>query len=192
MKKRTPQRTCVGCRKIADRNNLIRIVCSPEGTLIPDLKVKLPGRGAYVCSDVSCIKKAMRKGLLSNALKKPVEINEGKTLEMKIKEALERNIHSFLGILMKGKMIVVGRESIKKSFKRNEVSLLIQSVENQKSAGDRSDTNIPVRVHSTRERLGHAVGKGPQPLLAILDERGGKELMRLIDMKNKFDLGGGE
>ncbi len=62
--RKIPQRQCVGCRTMRDKRDLIRVVRSPEGTLSLDLKGKKPGRGAYVCPDMACLKKARKSRAL--------------------------------------------------------------------------------------------------------------------------------
>jgi hypothetical protein len=47
---------------------LVRVVRSPEGTVSVDLRGKAPGRGAYVCRSVDCLKKALRSKALSRSL----------------------------------------------------------------------------------------------------------------------------
>ena len=74
MVKRKPQRTCLGCRTSKDKNELIRIVRSPEGTVSCDLTGKANGRGAYICPDSACLAKAVKSRALYRALK--VEIPE--------------------------------------------------------------------------------------------------------------------
>lgn len=69
MVKRKPQRTCLGCRTSKDKNELIRIVRSPEGTVSCDLTGKANGRGAYICPDSACLAKAVKSHALSRALK---------------------------------------------------------------------------------------------------------------------------
>lgn len=69
MVKRKPQRTCLGCRTSKDKNELIRIVRSPEGTVSCDLTGKANGRGAYICPDSACLVKAVKSRALSRALK---------------------------------------------------------------------------------------------------------------------------
>ena len=69
MVKRKPQRTCLGCRTSKDKNELIRIVRSPEGTVSCDLTGKANGRGAYICPDSACLAKAVKSSALSRALK---------------------------------------------------------------------------------------------------------------------------
>ena len=74
MVKRKPQRTCLGCRTSKDKNELIRIVRSPEGTVSCDLTGKANGRGAYICPDSACLAKAVKSRALYRVLK--VEIPE--------------------------------------------------------------------------------------------------------------------
>ena len=69
MVKRKPQRTCLGCRTSKAKNELIRIVRSPEGTVSCDLTGKANGRGAYICPDSACLAKAVKSRALSRALK---------------------------------------------------------------------------------------------------------------------------
>jgi predicted RNA-binding protein YlxR (DUF448 family) len=69
MVKRKPQRTCLGCRTSKDKNELIRIVRSPEGAVFCDLTGKANGRGAYICPDSACLAKAVRSRALAKALK---------------------------------------------------------------------------------------------------------------------------
>jgi uncharacterized protein len=46
-----PQRTCITCRKVMDKRNLVRLVRSGDGTVKIDGAGMMPGRGAYLCSD---------------------------------------------------------------------------------------------------------------------------------------------
>ena len=62
--KRIPMRQCVGCREMKPKKELIRVVKSPEGTISLDFRGKAPGRGAYVCPDPSCLKRAMKSKAL--------------------------------------------------------------------------------------------------------------------------------
>ncbi len=70
--KHIPQRTCVGCRQVMPKRNLIRVVRSPEGVSI-DLTGKTAGRGAYLHDKKSCWESAL-KGALNHALK--IELTE--------------------------------------------------------------------------------------------------------------------
>ena len=65
--KHIPQRTCVGCREVLPKRNLIRLVRTDEGVRV-DLSGKLPGRGAYLHDQQSCWIRGM-KGTLAKALR---------------------------------------------------------------------------------------------------------------------------
>ena len=68
MAKRVPLRQCLGCREMKPKAELVRVVRSPEGAVSVDLRGKAPGRGAYVCRSVDCLKKALRSKALSRSL----------------------------------------------------------------------------------------------------------------------------
>ncbi len=65
--KKIPQRQCVGCREMKNKKALIRVVKSPENEISLDFVGKKPGRGAYVCRDVECLKKARKTRALERA-----------------------------------------------------------------------------------------------------------------------------
>ena len=58
--KKIPQRKCVGCGVSKNKKDLIRVVRSPENEISIDLKGKKSGRGAYICKDENCLKKAVK------------------------------------------------------------------------------------------------------------------------------------
>ena len=80
MQKKIPMRQCVGCREHKPKKELIRVVRSPEGEISLDFRGKAPGRGAYLCPDTACLKKAMK----AKALDRGFEA----TIPQKIYEAL--------------------------------------------------------------------------------------------------------
>ncbi len=66
--RKIPQRQCVGCREMKNKRDLIRVVRSQDGTVSLDRGGKLPGRGAYVCPDAACLKKARKSRALERTL----------------------------------------------------------------------------------------------------------------------------
>lgn len=72
MPRKIPQRQCVGCREHKDKSQLIRVVRSPEGEISLDQKGKKPGRGAYLCPEESCLKRAVKSRALERALSTPI------------------------------------------------------------------------------------------------------------------------
>ena len=68
VQKKIPMRQCMGCREMKPKKELIRVVRSPEGSVTLDFKGKAPGRGAYLCPDLQCLKKARKSGSIGRVL----------------------------------------------------------------------------------------------------------------------------
>ena len=68
MQKKIPQRQCMGCRERRAKRELIRVVRSPEGEVSLDFGGKKNGRGAYLCPNMDCLKKAIRSKALDRSL----------------------------------------------------------------------------------------------------------------------------
>lgn len=88
MPKKIPMRMCVGCREMKEKRALIRVVRSPEGEVSLDFKGKKPGRGAYVCRDPECLKRARKSRALEHAFEAqlPAEVYEALEAQMKAGE----------------------------------------------------------------------------------------------------------
>ena len=84
MPKKIPLRQCLGCREMKPKKELIRVVRSPEGEISLDFKGKKPGRGAYLCPDPECLKKAMKSKALDRSLETqiPQEVYDRLSREM--------------------------------------------------------------------------------------------------------------
>lgn len=82
--RKTPMRMCVGCREMKPKKELLRVVKSPAGPIAIDRVGKAPGRGAYVCPDPACLKKAQKSKALDRALEVsvPAEVYEALTAQM--------------------------------------------------------------------------------------------------------------
>ncbi len=68
MQKKIPQRQCMGCRERKSKREMIRVVRGTDGTVHLDFGGKAPGRGAYLCPNPECLKKAMKANSLGRAL----------------------------------------------------------------------------------------------------------------------------
>ena len=68
MQKKIPQRQCMGCRERKEKRALIRVVRGTDGNVSVDFSGKLNGRGAYICPDPECLKKARKAKSLDRSL----------------------------------------------------------------------------------------------------------------------------
>jgi predicted RNA-binding protein YlxR (DUF448 family) len=78
----------VACGAEETKSGLIRVVRSPDGVVSVDRVGRVPGRGAYLCGKVECVKMARKKNALARALKQPVDTGIYALLE---ELALERD-----------------------------------------------------------------------------------------------------
>ena len=68
MQKKIPQRQCMGCRERKAKKEMIRVVRGTDGTVSLDFSGKLNGRGAYICPQPDCLKKARKAKSLERSL----------------------------------------------------------------------------------------------------------------------------
>ena len=72
MQKKIPQRQCMGCRERKPKREMIRVVRCTDGEVRLDFSGKINGRGAYICSDIQCLKKAQKAKALERSLEVPI------------------------------------------------------------------------------------------------------------------------
>lgn len=85
--RKIPQRQCVGCRTMKDKKALIRVVKTPEGEIVLDVTGKKSGRGAYVCPDSACLKKARKSRALERAFELTIPDEVYDALEQQMEQA---------------------------------------------------------------------------------------------------------
>ena len=83
--KKIPQRQCMGCRERKEKREMIRVVRGPEGGVSLDFRGKAPGRGAYICPDLACLKKAIR----SKALDRSLEVTIPEDIYARLEQEME-------------------------------------------------------------------------------------------------------
>jgi predicted RNA-binding protein YlxR (DUF448 family) len=69
VKKHVPQRTCIACREVKNKQELVRLVRVADGSVEIDINGKKAGRGAYLCLTEECWAKGFKEGRLGYALK---------------------------------------------------------------------------------------------------------------------------
>ena len=85
MQKKIPQRQCMGCRERRPKKEMIRVVRTPEGSVNLDFGGKMNGRGAYICPNPECLKKALR----SKALDRSLEVTIPEEVIVRLEKEME-------------------------------------------------------------------------------------------------------
>ena len=89
-KKVIKQRSCIGCRTVRHKSELIRCVKSPTGEITIDRNGKAQGRGAYMCKSRECFAKVKKKRLFNRAFKTAVDENFYDELEKMLPPVQDR------------------------------------------------------------------------------------------------------
>ena len=80
MAKKIPMRMCVSCREMQPKKELVRVVRTPENTVVLDTTGRANGRGAYLCKKSACLEKAIKSRALERALETKIESETYETL----------------------------------------------------------------------------------------------------------------
>ncbi len=84
--KKIPERRCSGCQQSFPKNELLRVVRSPEGEVSLDFTGKKSGRGAYVCKKLSCFSKARKAKRFERSLDTTIPDEVYEQMESEIRE----------------------------------------------------------------------------------------------------------
>ncbi|MBI2847169.1 MAG: YlxR family protein [Chloroflexi bacterium] len=91
--KRLPQRTCVACREVKAKRELVRIVRTAGGSIEVDTTGKKAGRGAYLCKSKTCWETGIKKNRLEHTLKTSIT-SEDKVRLLTYAETLPGGVNS--------------------------------------------------------------------------------------------------
>lgn len=79
-RRHVPQRTCVACRAVRPKRELVRVVRTLAGSVEVDPSGKKAGRGAYLCRARKCWQAALLRQALARALKTELPAADGEAL----------------------------------------------------------------------------------------------------------------
>lgn len=119
------ERTCIVTRETLPEHKRIRFALAPDGSLIPDVAAKLPGRGAWVSATRARVEEARKKGAFARALKAPVQIAEN--LADQTEAMLARRCLDLLGIARRAAAIAIGATQTEAAIRSAPAFLLIEA-----------------------------------------------------------------
>ncbi|MEP9402474.1 DUF448 domain-containing protein [Sphingomonas silueang] len=123
----SPERSCILSREHGPREGLVRLALSPDGLVLPDVRAKAPGRGAWIGVDRATLETAMAKGRLRGALArafKEAALTIPDDLPQRIEDALRRHALDRLGLEAKSGFVVIGGTAIDKAARSGRLYAL--------------------------------------------------------------------
>jgi predicted RNA-binding protein YlxR (DUF448 family) len=179
-----PERKCILTGAHDARDNLIRLAISPEGEVLPDVRAKAPGRGAWIGVDRAALETAQQKGKLKGALArafkgKPLIVPDD--LGQRIETALERAFLDRLGLEARAGALTLGSDRIEEAARKGRVHLLMHAADASADGSRKLDQALRVgrdeegsgarglALPATRTILAMALGRENVVHVAIID-----------------------
>lgn len=150
-----PQRTCILSREEAPRDGLIRLALAPDGTVLPDVRAKAPGRGAWIGVGRAELETAIAKGKLKGVLGRAFKTNAVTVpadLPDLIAGALERLVLDRLGLEARAGRVLTGSDRIAEHARAGNLALLLHAGDASEDGNRKLDQAW--RVGSDREGSG--------------------------------------
>lgn len=122
-----PERKCIATGDTQPKHGLVRFVVGPDGTVVPDVLGKLPGRGMWVSADRAAIDKAASKGAFARSAKQKVKVPEG--LADEVEKQLARRVVDLISLARKSGDAVAGYEKVKDWLSKEVAEVLIQAID---------------------------------------------------------------
>jgi uncharacterized protein len=195
MAREEPQRSCLGCREVKDKKELLRFVLSPERALVPDIQGKLPGRGAYTCFRRSCLAVAVAKKQFARSFKGEVRCGSPDELIAAVAARMVERIGGYLALANKAGKVASGGESVIEALTRKSPGIVCVATDISPDIGEKViklADRLGVDHFSLfdKDRLGALVGKGLRSSLVV--EQGGfsEALKREMEKYRNFFEGG--
>lgn len=154
------ERRCIVTGETAPKAGLIRFVVGPDGTVVPDVLEKLPGRGMWVAADRAALDKA-GKGQFSRSAKAPVVVPDG--LADEVERQMVRRVVDLIALARKAGLAVCGFEKVKGWLAGGErVRALLQASDGSERGKTKLWTPEGARYFGclTAQELGLAFGRG--------------------------------
>lgn len=148
-------RTCILSRDEAPRDGLIRLAISPDGLVLPDIRAKAPGRGAWIGVTRAELESAIGKGKLKGALArafKGAAANVPDDLPAMIASALEKAVLERLGLELRSGNVLIGSDRIADAARAGKLRLLLHAADASADGNRRLDQAW--RVGSDKEGSG--------------------------------------
>lgn len=165
---RAPMRRCIATRQSRPVDALIRFVRAPDGTVVPDIRQRLPGRGVWVTARRDLVAEAVRKRLFGRAFRAEARVADD--LADMVGAQLREAALGALGLERKAGRLVLGFAEVDGRLRRGTVGLLlhatdaaadgVRKLDQAAHAGRPAGGGVPARCRAfTSAELGLALGR---------------------------------
>ncbi len=191
-----PIRRCALSRLEHPIAELIRFVRAPDGTIVPDIASKLPGRGVWIEAKRSSVEEAVRRGAFAKSLKKPCSADAG--LGQRVEDLLRRRLIDALGLANKAGLVISGFEKLSAKMEASEITVLLHGSDAAadgsgkldrkfaaigRSTGGGHDLDSVIVKELTIDEMSLAIGR---PNVVHVGLRSGGATLRLLENASRL------
>lgn len=135
---KSPERRCIASGKSKPREEMLRLVLSPNGTVVADVYSKLPGRGVWITPKKSAIEKALKTGAFARGFKRKVNVPD--TLGEQITTSLRERVLGMIGMAKRAGQLECGFDNVRTCARAGEIAVRIEA------SDGREDGRAKIRV----------------------------------------------
>jgi predicted RNA-binding protein YlxR (DUF448 family) len=155
-----PRRRCVATGEVQPKDELLRFVVGPDGSVVPDLSATLPGRGIWLSPRRDVVNTAVAKRMFARAARRPVTVPDD--LAARIEDLLVRRCLDTLGLARRAGQAVCGYEKVRAELGAGRAALLVQArdaAEDGRARMRAAATGLPVIEVFDGAELGAVFGR---------------------------------
>ena len=155
-----PVRRCLATGEVADKSELVRFVVGPDGSVVPDVDGKLPGRGMWVSASRQAVDRTVAKRLFSRAAKRAVVASPD--LADTVERLLTRRCLDYLGLAVRAGAVVAGFEKVRERLRKRQAAVLLAASDSAVDGRDklsRLADGVTVFGLFSRAELSLAIGR---------------------------------
>ncbi|MBP1729230.1 MAG: ylxRQ [Deltaproteobacteria bacterium] len=172
MPKAEPQRSCLGCREVKPKDELLRFVLDPDSLPVPDIAGKLPGRGAYTCFSRQCLENALARKQFSRAFKGEAKTPVAAETIALVQRLFAERIAATLALANKAGRAVSGSDTVMESLRRGDAALLILAADIAAESEAKfrfvaEKNRVEIFRFSVKDQLGTPLGKEIRTAVAV-------------------------
>jgi predicted RNA-binding protein YlxR (DUF448 family) len=185
------ERKCILSGDRTDPDMLVRLALGPNGEVLPDIRAKAPGRGAWIGVSRNDLETALAKGKLRGALARAFKTGELQipdNLPDLIETGLRKALLDRLGLEAKASMLLTGSEKIDVAARQGKVTLLLHAADAAADGNRKLDQALRVGQEAEgtdlsgivlpvdRSALSMAMGRDNVVHIAVTDSRAASRL----------------
>ncbi len=194
-------RMCIVTRDSGSPETLIRFVAAPDGTIVPDLKRQLPGRGCWVAARRELVDKAVAKKLFARALKRDVKADA--ELGQTVDRLLTQQLAGMINLARKAGQFVSGSAKVEAAVRSGEALAVFHStdaaadgvrkIDQARKAwhlGMETDAAIPAFHLLSGAEMDELMGQNAFIHAAVLAGQAGEGVVKRANLLEQYRTGG--